>query len=41
MPVLDAAKRSKVQVSDTHGLWAFFGKDKQALATPEDEASHG
>jgi len=24
-----------------HGLWGFFGPDKQAILTPEDEYAHG
>lgn len=40
-PVLDPSKRSKVAVDETHGLWGFFNSDKAALATPEQEASHG
>jgi large subunit ribosomal protein L47 len=40
-PVLDPEKRSKVKVSETHGLWAFFGKEKRPLNLPEVDAAHG
>ncbi|MCJ1341351.1 54S ribosomal protein L4 mitochondrial [Bachmanniomyces sp. S44760] len=39
-PVLDPAKRSKIQVDPNHGLWGFF-KDKKALSTPEEDYAHG
>lgn len=40
-PVLDATKRSKIEVDENHGLWGFFNKDKAPLATPEQDAGHG
>lgn len=40
-PVLDPAKRSKVQVDEDHGLWGFFNKGKDALVTPVADAAHG
>ena len=40
-PVLDPAKRSKVQVDPNHGLWGFFNKEKKPLTKPEVEAAHG
>ena len=40
-PVLDPAKRSKVNVDPNHGLWGFFNKRRTALTKPEDEAAHG
>jgi large subunit ribosomal protein L47 len=40
-PVLDASKRSKVEVDEDHGLWDFFhGKDKP-MNTPEEDFEHG
>ncbi|KAJ8609222.1 hypothetical protein MRB53_039258 [Persea americana] len=30
-PVLDGANKAKVKVDEDHGLWAFFGKDKERL----------
>jgi large subunit ribosomal protein L47 len=41
VPVLDPKKRSKVPVSDTHGLWGFFNKKKTVLSTPEEDYAHG
>lgn len=40
-PVLDKAKRSKVEVDPDHGLWQFFNKEKRILALPEEDSSHG
>jgi hypothetical protein len=40
-PVLDPAKRSKVQVRENHGLWDFFSKERRAPITPEQMAAHG
>lgn len=40
-PILDPARRSKVQVNENHGLWGFFGKDRKGLSTPEEMAAHG
>jgi len=40
-PVLDPAKRPKVQVDPDHGLWGFFNEDKKLLTRPKDEAAHG
>ena len=40
-PVLDPARRSKVQVDPNHGLWAFFNKERKPLTKPEVEAAHG
>ena len=41
VPVLDPARRSKVEVNENHGLWDFFDKDKMPFEKPEDVASHG
>ncbi|EKG10128.1 Ribosomal protein L47 mitochondrial [Macrophomina phaseolina MS6] len=41
VPVLDPAKRSKVQVDEDHGLWQFFGEERNLLSTPEQDRSHG
>lgn len=41
VPVLDPAKRSKVQVDEYHGLWQFFHPDKKLLSTPDDDRAHG
>lgn len=40
-PVLDPARRSKVQVDENHGLWEFFNKDRSPLQTPEEMHAHG
>ncbi|KAL9058442.1 MAG: hypothetical protein Q9162_001737 [Coniocarpon cinnabarinum] len=40
-PVLDPLERSPVETAEDHGLWGFFGDERQALATPEDDAAHG
>lgn len=40
-PVLDPARRSKIQVNEKHGLWGFFDKDKKAFEKPEVVAAHG
>lgn len=40
-PVLDPAKRSKVEVDEDHGLWDFFRRDRSLIPTPEDLNAHG
>lgn len=40
-PVLDPARRSKLQVDEDHGLWGFFNKDRTPLQTPEEMHAHG
>lgn len=40
-PVLDPERRSKVEVSDEHGLWEFFNRDRDSLSTPLLLAAHG
>lgn len=40
-PVLDPARRTKVQVDPNHGLWGFFNSDKKPLSTPEEDYAHG
>nr|POE54484.1 54s ribosomal protein l4, mitochondrial [Quercus suber] len=40
-PVLDPAKRSRVEVDPDHGLWDFFSQDGSAFDTPSEMASHG
>jgi large subunit ribosomal protein L47 len=40
-PVLDPAKRSKVQVDDDHGLWQFFHSKDKPMNLPEEDAEHG
>ena len=40
-PVLDPAKRSKVEVDEDHGLWEFFHSKEKPMNTPEEDAEHG
>ena len=40
-PVLDRSKRTPVDVDPNHGLWGFFGAEKKALQTPEEDFAHG
>jgi large subunit ribosomal protein L47 len=40
-PVLDPAKRSKVDVDEDHGLWEFLPEHRAALYTPEELNAHG
>ncbi|KAM0718413.1 hypothetical protein Q7P37_005483 [Cladosporium fusiforme] len=40
-PVLDPARRSKVETSENHGLWEFFNADRVALQTPVQIHAHG
>lgn len=40
-PVLDPRLRSAVEVDEDHGLWEFFGQDKNSLATPVEISAHG
>lgn len=40
-PVLERERRSRVEVDDDHGLWAFFPEDRKSMATPEEMGSHG
>lgn len=41
VPVMDPKKRTKITVDEEHGLWGFFNKERTALSTPEQDASHG
>lgn len=41
VPVLDPKRRSKVTVDENHGLWGFFGPERKALSTPEEDAAFG
>lgn len=41
VPVLDPAKRSKVQVDPNHGLWEFFHSKDKPFNTPEEDDGHG
>jgi len=41
VPVLDAAKRTKLECDPDHGLWGFFNREKTLLATPEEDSQHG
>ncbi|KAH8804843.1 54S ribosomal protein L4, mitochondrial [Xylogone sp. PMI_703] len=41
VPVLDPAKRSKVEVDPNHGLWQFFHSKDKPMNTPEEDDSHG
>jgi large subunit ribosomal protein L47 len=41
VPVMDPAKRAKIQGSETHGLWGFFNQDKESLTAPKDLNDHG
>ncbi|KAF8863279.1 54S ribosomal protein L4, mitochondrial [Acephala macrosclerotiorum] len=40
-PVLDASKRSKVEVDPDHGLYQFFHSKEKPMNTPEEDAEHG
>jgi len=40
-PVLDPARRSKVEVDEDHGLWGFFNADRNCLMTPDEYHAHG
>lgn len=40
-PVLDPARRSKVEVDEDHGLWGFFNADRSSLMNPDDYHAHG
>ena len=40
-PVLDPAKRAKVDVDPNHGLWQFFNEKKTAISRPEEDDAHG
>lgn len=40
-PVLDPRKRSAVEVSEDHGLWDFFNRDRTGLSTPAQISAHG
>ena len=40
-PVLDPARRSKVQTDPEHGLWQFFNPEKTPFATPDFDNAHG
>ncbi|EEP77415.1 conserved hypothetical protein [Uncinocarpus reesii 1704] len=38
---IPATQHEKRPVNPEHGLWGFFGQDKQTIPTPEDEYAHG
>ena len=40
-PQLDRTKKTPQAVDPNHGLWGFFGAEKKALSTPEEEYAHG
>lgn len=40
-PVLDASRRSKIQVDEDHGLWEFFHSKDKPMNTPEEDYEHG
>ena len=40
-PVLDASKRSKIEVDENHGLWEFFHSKEKPMNTPEEDFEHG
>ena len=40
-PVLDPRRRSVVEVSEDHGLWDFFNRDRTTLSTPGELSAHG
>ncbi|KAI9663018.1 MAG: 54S ribosomal protein L4 mitochondrial [Bathelium mastoideum] len=40
-PVLDPAKRAKIEVDPKHGLWQFFNEKKTAISLPEEDGAHG
>ncbi|KAI5790129.1 mitochondrial 39-S ribosomal protein L47 (MRP-L47)-domain-containing protein [Geopyxis carbonaria] len=39
-PVLDPARRTKIETDPDHGLWGFF-QEQKALPTPEEDHKHG
>ncbi|KIW05854.1 uncharacterized protein PV09_03057 [Verruconis gallopava] len=41
VPVMDPAKRARIETSENHGLWGFFNKKKEALTDPKDLNAHG
>lgn len=41
VPVLDPAKRSKVEGDPDHGLWDFFYSKESALLPPSESGAHG
>lgn len=41
VPVLDAKKRSRVEVDENHGLWEFFHGREKPMNTPEEDYAHG
>jgi len=40
-PVLDPAKKSKLEVDENHGLWEFFHSKEKPINTPEEDYAHG
>lgn len=40
-PVLDPARRSKIEVDEDHGLWGFFSSTRTSLSTPVELNMHG
>jgi large subunit ribosomal protein L47 len=41
VPVMDPAKRARIETSNDHGLWGFFNKNKEALTDPKELNEHG
>lgn len=39
-PVLDPARRSRIEIDPQHGLFGFFN-EKRLLTPPKEEAAHG
>ena len=40
-PQLERTKKTPETTDADHGLWGFFGPEKKALATPEEDYAHG
>ena len=40
-PVLDPARRSKIEGDPNHGLWGFFNSEKKAVTDKKTEEKHG
>ena len=40
-PVLDPARRAKIEVDPNHGLWQFFNDKRRAISLPEEDYAHG
>ncbi|KAI1926599.1 54S ribosomal protein L4 mitochondrial [Ophidiomyces ophidiicola] len=41
LPTPAPQDQSKRPLNPNHGLWGFFGPNKQSLSTPEEEYAHG